>query len=191
MQKSEIGAGLRQNYADLNTINNNLRPEPNGPTGQQDYLPPLQPAPAAGEGGSRTIRKNADNSFSISRTTPMNGGGDIKVPFRDLAYHAGGKSKLGSRDPMLLKKAQQLQTRVDALKGMGREEDRERRPAPSGALVRRSKPVMTPRSRGWRSRTTGCFYLGQPGTRPFHEWLVVMARPLQISSQTSSRRRRP
>ena len=37
MQKLEIGAGLRQNYADLNTINNNLRPEPNGPTGHQGH----------------------------------------------------------------------------------------------------------------------------------------------------------
>ena len=36
-QKSEIGAGLRQNYAHLNTINNNLRPEANRPTGQQDH----------------------------------------------------------------------------------------------------------------------------------------------------------
>ena len=42
MHKSEIGAGLRQNYNDLNTINNNLSAAPNGPTGQQDYLPPLQ-----------------------------------------------------------------------------------------------------------------------------------------------------
>ena len=37
MQKSEISAGLRQNYADLNTMNDNLRPAPNGPTAQKDH----------------------------------------------------------------------------------------------------------------------------------------------------------
>ena len=90
MHKSEIGAGLRQNYNDLNTIQQGLPPTP------------TETAPAAGE-GSRTIRKNADNFFSISRTTPTSGGdGNIKLPFQDLAYHAGGKSKLGSRDTLLL-----------------------------------------------------------------------------------------
>lgn len=57
MQKSEIGAGLRQDYDDLNTIANNLRPAPNGPADQQDYLPwnSSGPPPELMNGSSLTV----------------------------------------------------------------------------------------------------------------------------------------
>ncbi len=73
MHKSEIGAGLRQNYNDLNTINNNLRAAPNGPTGQQDYLPPLQrqhPQPVKGE-VERLGRTPITSSPSPGRHQPV------------------------------------------------------------------------------------------------------------------------
>ncbi len=162
MQRNEISAGLRKSYQDLPSINNTLLPNSTSPTSRQDYLPPLQTTPAApAQTGSRTIRKNADNSFSLSKTTPTTGSDDIAVPFRDLSYHAGGKSKLGERNPELLQKAQKLQQRVDAIKNLDIEERRKQKEAIEPEVVAMVKAIQardTEQNGGRSSKVDG----GQP-----------------------------
>jgi hypothetical protein len=132
LQRREIGAGLRQNYQNLNTVNNAMSgglPKPTQPTTQADYLQPAPlPSQIAGEPqGRETIRKNKDGSISYQQSAPT---GQFRRPFADLANQARDGNRLSRTNPEAHAATQRLKAQVDKqLEGLKGEERQKKKDA--------------------------------------------------------------